>query len=85
MKNLTLIVDTMRIPLASSLDVEALKKSIIAAARSGGDFVPLESERGVHYDLLITSASTVMVQSVTNVFEFSSAITPWTEANDLEL
>ena len=85
MKNVTLIIDAIRIPLADSLDVEALKTTIVAAARSGGDFVHLESEKGVLYDLLVTPASTVVVQSVTNVFEFASAVSTWTASLDLEL
>jgi len=85
MKNLTLIVDSTRIPLAESVDVEALKSTIVAAARSGGDFVPLESERGVQYDLLVTPASTVIVQNVTNVFDFEPPTPAWTAAMDLEL
>ena len=55
------------------------------AARSGGDFVSLESEKGVHYDLLVTAASTVVVQSVSHVFEFGLAGSPWTASLDLEL
>lgn len=85
MTTTTLIVNTTRIPLPTSTDLDQLRENIVTAVRSGGGFVQVMSMPGVHYDVCVTSGSTIIIHTTAMTLEFTERLSDWSPMLDLDL
>lgn len=85
MTTTTLIVNTVRIPLPSSTDLDQLRESIVSAIRAGGGFIRVTPMQGVQYDVCVTSGSTVVIHKTAAALQFTEHISDWAPMLELDL
>ena len=80
-----LMINGQRIPLRESADVLRVMTDIVSAVHEGGGFVHIDGRHGDQYDVLVTSATHVMVMQTGMAFEAGGLSASWTSSIDLDI
>lgn len=85
MNEATLVINDQRIALSDETDVRVLIAAMMSAVETGGDFVHVDGWHGRSYDILVTSATHVLIAHGAITFEAGSSDGPWVTSIDLDI
>ena len=85
MTDATLVINDQRIPLSDETDVRDLIGDMMNAVAAGGSFVHIEGWHGRSYDVLVSSATQVLISHGSITFEAGTSEGPWVSSFDLDI
>jgi|GEM_PF-2152644 len=84
MTHATLLINEQQISLREGADLDALRGAIVAAVRSGGDFVHVVGVRGRTFDVLITASTRATIRTTDNTLEATTGEGGWAPTMELD-